>query len=146
VRGAHYSPRKHEIVFAMDTGGNERTQLFRLHGVGGGTDHSIGDGWVIDDLSKEPKAIHGFGGWSHDGASIAFSANREEPSRFDIYVQKLTAGTNGPGAARLVAKGPGGYYQPVGWSPDDKYLLVSRAESNFNQDLFAVEVATGTTK
>ncbi|OAI52459.1 hypothetical protein AYO44_16585 [Planctomycetaceae bacterium SCGC AG-212-F19] len=148
VRGAHYSSRRHEILFTMDTGGNERTQLFRLHGVGGGTDHNIGDGWLIDDLSKQPKAIHGFGGWSHDGEAIAFSANREEPSRFDIYVQKIPAsgGSNLPGEARLVAKGPGGYYQPVGFAPDDKFLLVSRVESNFNQDLYTVEVATGTTK
>src|SRR5262249_18689082 len=140
------SPRKHEIVFAMDTGGNERTQLYLLHGVGGNTDHGIGDGWLIDDLSKNPKAIHGFGGWSHDGASIAFSANREEPSRFDVYVQSRASRERQRPEPRLVAKGPGGYYQPVGFAPDDKFVLVSRVESNFNQDLYTVEFATGTSK
>lgn len=140
VRGAWYSPVRHEIVYAMDVGGNERTQLYLLRGVGN-TDHALGDGWSSVNLTNEPKAVHTFGGWSHDGARIAFSANREEPSRFDLYVQ-----TAGDKEAKLVAKGPGGYYTPHGWSPDDKSLLVGRNESNFNQDLYVVEVATGKTR
>jgi len=91
VREAHYSPRKHELIYSMDAGGNERTQLYRLHGVVGGTDHAIGDGWISDDLTKEPKAIHMFGGWSHDGERFAFNANRDKPDRFDIYIQKVGA-------------------------------------------------------
>ena len=138
VRSAHYNPRKHEIIFSMDAGGNERTQLFRLYGVGGATNHGIGDGWLTEDLTREPKAIHSFGGWSHDGEKFAFSANREDPSRFDIYVQAI-----GEEKAHLVHKGPGGYYIAVGWSPDDKWLLVHRMESNFNQDIYAIDVATG---
>src|SRR5262249_9008942 len=58
VRTAHYAPARHEIVYSMDAGGNERTQLYRLRGVGGGSDHAIGDGWEGDDLTRDPKAIH----------------------------------------------------------------------------------------
>ena len=43
-------------------------------------------------------------------------------------------------------KGPGGYYIAHGWSPDDRWLLVSRAESNVNQDLYLLDVATGKLK
>src|SRR5713226_687932 len=124
VRGAVYSPRRHELIFRMDAGGDERTQLFHLHGVGGDTDHGIGDGWSTDDLTKQPKAVHAFGGWSHDGEWFAFSANREDASRFDIYVQK-----RGETEAKLLLKGPGGYFTPVGWSPDDSNLLIHRNES-----------------
>jgi dipeptidyl aminopeptidase/acylaminoacyl peptidase len=136
VRGASYSPTRPEIVFSMDTGGNERTQLYRLHGVGA-ADHDLGDGWTWDDLSRRPKAIHMAGGWSHDGEWIAFSANRDDPARFDVWVQKR----DGTGE-RLVAKGPGGYYAAGGWSPDDRRLLVSRTASNFNQDLYVIDVAS----
>lgn len=142
VRGAHYNPRRHEVVFAMDTGGNERNQLYRLIG-SGAADHSLGEGWSTADISKMPKAVHYFGGWSHDGESITFSANREDAGRFDVYVQKVGKTIGEP---KLVQKGPGGYYSVVGWSPDDKWLLVSRAESNFNQDLFVVEVDGGKTR
>jgi dipeptidyl aminopeptidase/acylaminoacyl peptidase len=138
VRGVHYSPRKHELIFSMDTGGNERTQLYRLYGIGGGTDHGIGEGWTTEDLTRNPKAIHTFGGWSHDGERIAFSGNREDSSRFDVFVQKI-----GDQEARLLQKGPGGYYTPAGWSPDDKLVLVVRMESNYNQDLYLIEVETG---
>jgi dipeptidyl aminopeptidase/acylaminoacyl peptidase len=137
IRGGHYSPRKYELIYSMDTGGNERTQLYRLHGVGA-TDHDLGDGWVVDDLTRQPRAIHSFGGWSRDGERFAFSANREEPSRFDVYVQKI-----GDAEARLLHKGPGGYYLAVSWAPDDRSLLVERSESNINQDLYVLDVATG---
>src|SRR5260370_30593726 len=83
VRSGHYNPRRHEIIYSMDAGGNERTQLFRIHGVGGGTDHGLGESWVEEELTQHTNAIHSFGGWSHDGEQIAFSANREDTSRFD---------------------------------------------------------------
>jgi dipeptidyl aminopeptidase/acylaminoacyl peptidase len=145
VRSAHYSPIRHEIVYSMDTGGNERTQLYLLKGVGGGTDHGIGDGWVSENLTNHPDAIHTFGGWSHDGEKIAFAANREKADRFDIHVQDIHQSRERarPVEARLLAKGPGGYYTAHGWSPDDKQLLVSYNESNFNQDLYIIDVATG---
>jgi Tol biopolymer transport system component len=89
VRSGHYNPRRHEIIYSMDVGGNERTQLFRIYGIGGGTDHGLGEGWVEEELTRQPNAIHSFGGWSHDGEQIVFSANREDQSRFDIYTQKI---------------------------------------------------------
>jgi dipeptidyl aminopeptidase/acylaminoacyl peptidase len=121
----------------MDTGGDERTQLHYLHGIGGDTDHGIGDGWTTDDVTRQPKAIHTFGGWSHDGVRFAFSANREDASRFDIYVQK-----RGETEAKLLLKGPGGYFTAVSWSPDDSTLLILRAESNTVQELHLCDVKT----
>ncbi len=138
VRGGYYNPVRPEILFSMDTGGNERTQLYLLRGLGN-TDHGLGEGWTITDVSRHPKAIHSFGDWSHDGEQFAFSATREDASRFDVYVQKA-ASTE----ARLVSRGPGGYYSVSGWSADDRRLLVLREESNFNQDLYLIDVATGT--
>ncbi|HJT78693.1 MAG TPA: hypothetical protein VJ739_15930 [Gemmataceae bacterium] len=138
VRGAWYNPRRPELVFSMDRGGNEQTQLYGLRGFAGNTDHGLGDGWDYTDLTRQPKAVHQFGGWSHDGEAFAFSANRADPSRFDVYVTK-----GGKGDARLLQEGPGGYYQAEAWSPDDRHLLVRRVESNFNQDLYLLDVAGG---
>jgi dipeptidyl aminopeptidase/acylaminoacyl peptidase len=138
VRAAVYSLRRPELVFSMDRGGNEQTGLYRLRGVAGGTDHGLGDGWEYDDLTGQPKAIHTFGGWSHDGEQIAFSANRDDPSRFDVYVQKI-----GETQATLLVKGPGGYYTPAGWSPDDRTLLLHRAESNAEHELHLCDVQDG---
>ncbi len=139
VRGAWYCPTRLQLIFSMDAGGNERTQLFQLTGIEGEKTHSLGEGWDYADITKHPKAIHQFGGYSHDGKHIAFSANRTRDNRFDIYVQSLAGGGRKPAEeARLVAEGPGGYYSALGWSPDDNAILVSRSESNFNQDLYLV--------
>jgi dipeptidyl aminopeptidase/acylaminoacyl peptidase len=135
VRGVHFSPVRDELIFSMDTGGDERAQLYRLY--------YIADGWDFEALTSEPKAIHAFGGWSRDGTRIAFAANREDGSRFDIYVQEIASGDAKSSAPKLLAIGPGGYYTAAGWSPDDKYILVERTDSNVNQDLHVVEVATG---
>jgi dipeptidyl aminopeptidase/acylaminoacyl peptidase len=141
VRGAWFSPRRHEIVYSMDVGGDERTQLFHMRGMAGNLDHDLGEGWVSEDFTHRPQAIHTFGGWSHDGRRVSFSANRDEFSRFDVFVQTI-----GEPEARLLQRGPGGYYMPVGWSPDDETLLIRRAASNFDQDLYLLDVASGQAK
>jgi dipeptidyl aminopeptidase/acylaminoacyl peptidase len=146
VRDVHFSPVRHELVFGMDSGGNERTQLYRLFGIGGGTDHAIGDGWDFEDLTASPGAIHSFGGFSRDGARMALSANREDQSRFDVYVQEVASGGKKSGAPKLLARGPGGFFSAVAWSPDDRHLLIERVDSNVNQDLYLIEVATGATR
>ena len=46
VRGGWYCPTHYEIVFSMDTGGNERTQLYLLQGSAPTSDHD-------DDEEKE---------------------------------------------------------------------------------------------
>jgi dipeptidyl aminopeptidase/acylaminoacyl peptidase len=135
VRGAHYSPVSHELIYSMDAGGNERTQLYLLRGLGR-SDHGLGDGWEGVPLTAQPRAVHSFGGFSHDGKRFAFAANRTKPARFDVYVQKV-----GDKAARLAARGPGGFYIPAGWSPDDGSLLVLHLESNFNQNLYVLDLS-----
>ncbi len=137
VHGVDYHPLRHVLIYSMDTGGDERLQLFWLHGVGR-ADHGLGEGWTSTDLSKNPKAIHHFGGWSPEGDAFAFASNREDPARFNVFIQKLD-GT----AARLLAKGPGGYYRPAGWSPDGKRLLVQRLESSYNSDFYLLDVKSG---
>src|SRR5581483_8180989 len=138
VRGVWYSPIRHELIYSMDAGGNERTQLYLLRGIGEGTDHALGEGWTNTDLSRHPQAIHTFGGWSPVGNGIPFSATRENPGRFDIYVQKIDEPE-----ARMLQRGPGGYYEAVGWSPDGRFLLVTQLESNFNQNLFVIDASSG---
>jgi dipeptidyl aminopeptidase/acylaminoacyl peptidase len=137
VHGGHCSPIRHEIVYALDAGGNERDQLFLLHGIAGG-DHGLGDGWDSVDLTRSPAAIHHFGGWSPDGERIAFAANRTDRSRFDVYLQKRT-----DRVARRLATGPGGYFYLCGWSPDGRTLLAQHDLSSANQDLYLIDAVSG---
>jgi len=128
VTFASWSPERPELIFGMDEGGNERAQLFRLDAETG----------AIENLTAMPDAKHRWGGWSHDGERFAFTSNRRDESVFDIYVQgRDEAGED----ATLVYEGDG-WLSLAGWSPDDSRLLVSQAYSNFDQDLYVLDLET----
>ena len=124
VSGAEYSPTKEEILFGMDSGGNERSQLF-LIGPGGGEER---------DLTRAPEAIHYSGGFSPDGTSVAFTATRRNGTDFDVFVQALP-----DGEPEMVWK-TAGYHTVSGWSPDGSYLIVSRHHSNTDNDLYGLDL------
>ena len=129
VSFASWSPERDELVFGMDEGGDERTQLFRLDG----------DGETVTPLTDRPDAIHYWGGWNSDGSKFAFASNRRDESVFDVYVQ----GRDERGDdAELVHEGDG-WLSAVGWSPDDRYLAVREAHSSFDNDVYVLDLETG---
>jgi len=124
-----WSPTRQELAFGMDEGGNERAQLFRL-------DADTGE---IVNLTQTPEAKHRWGGFSHDGDRFAFTSNRRADAVFDVYVQDRTATGD---EAELVHEGEG-WLTVAGWSPDDTRLLVAEAYSNFDQDLYSLDLESG---
>jgi dipeptidyl aminopeptidase/acylaminoacyl peptidase len=123
-----YSPTRSELIFGMDDGGNERLQLHRLDADGTST-----------NLTAIPDAKHRWGGWSHDGEQFAFASNRRDESVFDVYVQDRDATGN---EAELVFEGEG-WLTVGGWSPDDSRLLLTKAHSSFDQDLYVLDIESG---
>jgi dipeptidyl aminopeptidase/acylaminoacyl peptidase len=121
-----FSPTRPELVFGMDEGGNERTQLFRLDLDG-----------QITPLTDRPGAKHRWGGWSTDGDHFAFASNRRDESVFDVYVQERDAGE-----AERLFEGDG-WFSVGPWSPDDDALVVHEAHSNFDHDLSVLDRSTG---
>ncbi|AHG00116.1 peptidase S9 [Halostagnicola larsenii XH-48] len=143
VSFASWSPERSELIFGMDEGGNERAQLFRLDAETG----------VIENQTQHPDSKHRWGGWSHDGEWFAFTSNRRDESVFDVYVQRRAEGdadgqnstareSSSPADATLVFEGDG-WLTLSGWSPDDSKLLVSKAYSNFDQDLYVLDLEQG---
>ncbi|ELY99511.1 S9 family peptidase [Natrialba asiatica] len=128
VTFASWSPERPELIFGMDEGGNERAQLFRLDAETG----------AIENLTAMPDAKHRWGGWSHDGERFAFTSNRRDEAVFDVYVQHRDERGKG---ATLLHEGDG-WLSLAGWSPDDSRLLVSQAYSNFDQDLYVLDLET----
>ncbi|TYL38139.1 S9 family peptidase [Natronococcus pandeyae] len=123
---ASWSPERAELIFGMDEGGNERAQLHRLDAETG----------TIENVTAMPDAKHRWGGWSHDGERFAFASNRRDESVFDVYVQNRDETGDD---ATLVHEGDG-WLSLSGWSPDDSRLLVSQAYSNFDQDLYVLDL------
>ncbi|GGL31049.1 peptidase S9 [Halarchaeum grantii] len=128
---ASYSPTRDELAFGMDRGGNEKTQLFRL----------AGDGSEEVALTDDPESIHQWGGWSHDGERIAYTANRREEGSFDGYVQRRD---EPGGAAELVFDGREKDWLTVaGWSPADDRLVFHEMHSNRDHDLYVCHLDSG---
>ena len=125
------SPTREELMFGMDEGGNERTQLHRLDLAGGVED--------VTNLTGRPGAKHRWGGWSHDGDRFAFTSNRRDESVFDVYVQDRDA----TGSDTELVREGSGWLSVEGWSPDDGRLLVSEAYSNFDQDVRVLDLDSG---
>ncbi|ELY47571.1 S9 family peptidase [Natronorubrum sulfidifaciens] len=145
VTFASWAPERPELIFGMDEGGNERAQLFRLDAETGVIENltampdakqRCGSGGHNEPRARIARAKHRWGGWSHDGERFAFASNRRDESVFDIYVQ----GRDEIGdEATLVCEGDG-WLSLSGWSPDDSRLLVSQAYSNFDQDLYVLDL------
>ncbi|HET9928443.1 MAG TPA: S9 family peptidase, partial [Rubrobacter sp.] len=125
IAGALYSPTENRLLFGMDAGGNERSQLFLLE-----------DGRVTD-LTGAPDAIHYSGGFSPDGRRVAYTATRRNGTDFDIFVQELPDGE--PEMVWEVS----GYHTVMAWAPDGRALIVSRQHSNVNNDLYRLNLDTG---
>ena len=124
VSGIHYSPTEDRLLFSMDAGGNERSQLFLL---GNGEER---------DLTRAPDAIHYFGGFAPDGRSVAYTATRRNGTDFDVFVQTLS------GEPEMVWETTG-YHTIAGWAPDGSSLVVSRHYSNLNNDLYSLGLSSG---
>ena len=131
VSGVRYSPKENRLIYSMDVGGNERSQIFLLEGSAG----------EERDLTQAPDAIHYFGGFAPDGERIAYTATRRNGTDFDVFLQDV-----GPagGKPEMVWETTG-YHTIADWAPDGSYLIVSRHHSNLNNDLYRLDLSSGET-
>jgi dipeptidyl aminopeptidase/acylaminoacyl peptidase len=133
-----WSPEREELAFGMDAGGNERQQLHLLDLTETDSQRENDSTGNTTNLTAIPDAKHRWGGWSHDGERFAFASNRRDNAVFDIYTQhRKETGDE----ATLVHEGDG-WLTVGGWSPDDDRLLVTEAYSNFDQDVYVLDLAS----
>lgn len=130
VSGASYSPVEDVLLVSADIGGNERDQLYLLSA----------DGSDFTALTSQPETIHGFGGWSPDGSRIIFFSNERDNRYFDIYERDMRAGE-----VKQLYQHDGTNYA-FRYSRDGRYVFVSRAYSNVNNQLFLLDTMTGETR
>ena len=128
VSGVEYSPNENALMFGMDSGGDERAQIYLLTDSG------------ERDLTREPEAIHYPGGFSPDGSRIAYTATRRNGTDFDVYVQRAQGVESAE--PRLVWE-VSGYHTVADWGHDGTYLIVSRHSSNMDNDLYRLDLESG---
>ncbi len=123
VMRVEWSPRGDVVLFVKDEGGNERGQLYLMDP----------DAETIEPLTSAPKVIHQFGDFSRDGLQVCYASNERNERYFDVYVVDLASRQK----RRLLA-GEVNYY-PDSFSPDGRYVLVTREKSSYDNDLFLVD-------
>ena len=113
------------IVVALDSGGNERHQLYLLAG------------GELEPLSVDPDVMHIAPTPNAAGTAVAYGSNARNGRDFDVVVRELD------GETRTVAE-IGGYCAPLSFSPDGTKLLVTRyTDRSGDNDLHLVDLATG---
>ncbi|HEX8888685.1 MAG TPA: S9 family peptidase [Pyrinomonadaceae bacterium] len=123
-----WSPDGTGLIFAKSKGGDENAQLFWLSP----------DGSEIKALTSDSTIRYNFGGWSHDSKKISYSSNKRNKDFFDVYVMDVATGRE-----ELVYQQDGSN-NPVNWSFDNRYLIVSHEneELSLDNDLYLVDTQT----
>lgn len=122
---AIYSPTdEQQCIFGKSVAGNEQTQLFLM-------DMATKE---TANLTNNAEATHRWGGWSRDGRFIAYSSTERNGTDFDVYVLDLQT------RQRRCLLDMGGMCLALGFSPSGSRLIVVRAHSNADMDLYLLDV------
>ncbi len=127
VAAAHHAPAGDRLLFEMDTGGDERLQLYLLEE----------DGTRLTSITDAPGVIHQFGGWSPDGRRIVYAGNARSSAFFDVYIRDLAQDQ----PVRLVEYD--GMNQAGPWSPEGSAVLATRILTTMHHQLFSVNLESG---
>ena len=119
------------IVFSKDIGGGEWYQLYRY-------DLKTGEVTLLTD----GKARNLMGPWSSKGDELAYMSTRRTGKDTDLWVMNPVD----PKTDHLLTKLEGGGWEPLDWSPDDKWILLKEELSINEAYLWLVDTNTGEKK
>ncbi len=122
-----WSPAGDLILYGSDRGGNEREGYFVI----------TPDGTRERELLAPSGGFRVFGGFSPDGARIAYAATSGEDAAFDIHLLEVATGRD-----RTVLEGRMGLYVAA-WRPDGRALLLTETRGEDSEDVHLLDLATG---
>lgn len=136
VGGAHYLPGSRRAVLEVDSGGDERHQIYLVDLDRAEVVAAIAE---LAALTDDPRYGHHFAGVTRDGDLLAYTSNRRNGVDFDLWLYDFNGSTH-----RCVYE-DGGWCQPAsGFSPDGRWVSVLRPGPRpLDTDLLLIEVATG---
>lgn len=123
VNPVSYFPSDACILFTQDGGGDELSHLFVR----------APDG-AVKDLTPGDKVKADFLSWSQDGKTFFVTSNARDASAFDVIAYDATTY-----AHRTVFENTGGF-SPAALSPDGRWLVLDKALTSANNDLYLVDL------
>jgi dipeptidyl aminopeptidase/acylaminoacyl peptidase len=125
--GIDYIPGFPGLLYSADKGGNEISHIYLLEDNGRTTDLTPGDQEKTNFLK-----------WSEDKKSMFYSSNVRDPKFFDMYKMKI-----GEWKPEMIYENKEGLsLEDI--SPDEKTIAVSKTITTSENELFLVNIATGT--
>ena len=129
VGGGSYQPTRGDyFVFSKAIGGNENFQKYR---------YDLATGAIT--LLTDGKSRNTGGVWSTTGDNYVYQSTRRNGEDVDIWMMNPAD----PKSNRMVAELKGGGWAVLGFSPDDRQLLVGEYISANESYLWLMEAATG---
>jgi dipeptidyl aminopeptidase/acylaminoacyl peptidase len=119
IQALSFFPADRRVLFQRDRGGDELVHLY-VRGLDGS----------VRDLTPGEGLRASFAGWAGDDRSFLVATNERDPRFFDLYRYSVDDYTR-----RLVYENADGYALGE-LSPDGRWLLLSRTNSNSDDDLF----------
>lgn len=137
VSEARFLPGTRLAVIAVDSGGNERHQLYLVDLDADGPPAATLS--ALSAITSSPEHGHHLAGVSPTGDQIAYLSNRRNGVDFDLWVYSRAT------AEHRMLLAEGGWCQPSsGYSPDGRYVAVGRPGPRpLDIDLVIVDVETG---
>jgi len=129
VHGLSWS-RTGDLYCTAHRGGTERWQVYVRRSDGSVEDFAVSDNDRVQHHLSQSAV-------SPDGRSVAIGSNAREPADVDIVIADSQTKLQ-----RLVISGPA-WHVAGSWSPDGRWLAVMRVTQNTDQDLLALEEASG---
>ncbi len=130
VVSASYDPKDARyFLFNRDVGGNEFGQVYR---------YDFADGRVTL-LTDGGRSQNGGLVWNNAGDRVAYGSTRRNGADRDVWVMDPAD----PKSNRQFLEVAGGGWGALGWSPDDKQLVVGEYLSVNKSNLFLVDAASG---
>ncbi|HZX25231.1 MAG TPA: S9 family peptidase [Woeseiaceae bacterium] len=128
-------PEGPHLIFAMDAGGNEFSQLFLF-------DPLVSRSRMITDGESRNGGVV----WSRDGERIAFQSTRRNGASNDVWMMPLDQADSEPEAARLVLAAPDGtWWGPADFDEPGERLLILNYVSITDSRIHLLDLDSGET-
>lgn len=130
VGGLQRQPNGSRMVFTMDVGGSEFSQIFLLDP--NGNDDAM---MLTDGESRNGVVV-----WDRTGDWIAYQSTRRNGASNDVWMMNVS----NPETARVVLASPDGtYWAASDFSPDNRKLLIINYVGNADSRILLLDIESG---